>query len=92
MKDWIMFGELNDGSVFSFSGGCSYTGFEYEGGGMMMVAPNWGNLFDHSSDCELRDFVNNMNKDNLTELTKKLLAEEEVLRSTLKNMFQKRAA
>ncbi|WP_419832131.1 hypothetical protein [Endozoicomonas atrinae] len=86
---WIMFGELKDGSVFHFSGSCDYTGFDCEGGGMMIVAPNWEDLFNHTIDVDLSNFVDNMYEDNLTELAKKLLFEEGNLRSSLINMFQK---
>lgn len=90
-EDWIIFGELKDGSVFKFSGGCNYTGFDCQGEGEMIVAPSWENLFDNLTNLDLRSFVKNMSKDNSPELKKslseKLAGDEETLIVTLKEIF-----
>ena len=89
-RPWIMYGELKDGSVFHFSGGCDYTGFDCQGGGEMIIAPNWENLFDNLTDFDLIDFIENMNKENSSELAKtldKLAGNIDELRSKLKEIF-----
>ena len=88
--EWIMCGELKDGSVFFFNGGCSFTGFDYGSGGVMTIAPHWENLFDNLVDQNIHDTTKNMNKENSPELTKtlsNLYGNTDELRSKLKEIF-----
>ncbi|WP_422462079.1 MULTISPECIES: hypothetical protein [unclassified Endozoicomonas] len=62
VENWIMFGELKDGSVYKFEGGCDYTGFDCIGGGELILAPGWRNLFDHLTACEIGSFIDNLNQ------------------------------
>lgn len=87
---WIMYGELEDGSVFHFRGSCDFTGFECQGGGVMIIAPNWENLFDNFTDLDLQYFIDNLNKENSPELMKtldKLFGNTDELKSKLKEIF-----
>lgn len=87
---WIMFGELKDGSVFHFEGSCDYTGFDCQGGGQMVIAPDWENLIDNLTYGDLIAFVKNMNPENSSELTgalSKLLENRDELESKLKEIF-----
>lgn len=61
-ENWIMFGELKDGSVYKFEGGCDYTGFDCRGGGELILAPGWRNLFDNLTAYDVGSFIDNMNQ------------------------------
>ncbi len=88
--DWIMSGELEDGSVFYFQGSCDYTGFDCQGGGKMILAPRWDNLLDHLADAELRNIARNISKKNPSTLIQNLnetMGDTEALRSKLKEVL-----
>ncbi|WP_257293731.1 hypothetical protein [Endozoicomonas sp. YOMI1] len=84
---WIMSGELEDCSVFYFEGECDFTGFDCRGGGEMIIAPTWENLFDNLTDDELLNFVKHMNKNNPPELTKEMRSLSE--RNDLSDLISK---